>query len=91
MNQAADSYPDAKVYGIDLKSLGPAFIPSNLTFILDDLELDWILDEDADPYYIHAGEMTLAIKDWPRLLRQAFQSVHPAELLYLVRVPTLTT
>ena len=48
--------------------------PLNWSPIIDDLEEDWrLLDDKKYLDYVHARELTLAISDWPRLLRQTIE------------------
>jgi hypothetical protein len=68
-------YPDVKVWGFDFWTIQPLWIPNNVNFIIDDIELEWVLlDMDRGLSYLHAREMILAIRDWPYFLEQAFRS-----------------
>jgi hypothetical protein len=50
-------------------------VPPNLEFIVDDVEDEW--GYEHQPFdFIHARFLAGAIKDWPRLLKQAFESAH---------------
>ncbi|KAG6061489.1 hypothetical protein E4U33_006681 [Claviceps sp. LM78 group G4] len=42
-----DRYPSAKVRGIDIAPIQPEWVPSNVSFLVDDCELDWI-EKDVD-------------------------------------------
>jgi hypothetical protein len=46
-------------------------VPPNLEFFVDDLENDWTYVNKFD--FIYARMLTGAIKDWPRLISQAYQ------------------
>ncbi|KAJ6437961.1 cyclase/dehydrase family protein [Purpureocillium lavendulum] len=38
----ADQFPSASIVGNDLSPIQPAFVPPNVTFVVDDVELDWV-------------------------------------------------
>lgn len=44
-------------------------VPPNVRFEVDDVEADWTYHQKFD--YIHCRFMGIAIKDWPRLVRQS--------------------
>lgn len=46
-------------------------VPPNVSFEVDNIELDWIYTSDFD--YIHGRYLAGAIKDWPRLIQQAYK------------------
>ena len=72
----ADAHEEAQIIGNDLSPIQPGWVPPNVKFLLDDIEADWGYEED--PFdYIHACLMIGAIKDWPKLLRQAFACAKP--------------
>jgi SAM-dependent methyltransferase len=48
----ADSHPSAQVIGTDLSPIQPSFIPPNCSFIVENVEDDWIFREPFD--YIHS-------------------------------------
>jgi hypothetical protein len=62
-------------------------VPPNVTFEVDDIEEAWRFSSSFD--YIHGRYLAGAIKDWPRLMRQAYEYVLSAKfsaisfLLYL--------
>ena len=68
----ADEYPSAEVMGIDLSPIQPAWIPPNLRFIVDDAESEWSHGPNKFDY-VHARHVSMAIKNWPRLLEQAYE------------------
>jgi hypothetical protein len=67
----ADEHPSASVLGVDLSPIQPQHVPVNCSFRVDNAEEDWILEEKYD--FIHLRAMILAIKNWPRLIQQAFR------------------
>lgn len=73
--QMGDKYPSATIIGNDLSPIQPSWVPNNVKFIVDDVELDWSQPSCYD--YIHLRYLAGSIKDWPRLMRQAFASLKP--------------
>jgi len=70
----ADEYPEAEVIGIDLSPIQPNWLPRNLRFIVDDVEADWLHKPNSIDY-IHIRHMTSSIRNWPKLLAQAYRCV----------------
>ena len=48
-----------------------ASVPPNAEFFVDDLENDWAFVTKFD--FIYARMLTGSIKNWPRLIAQAYQ------------------
>lgn len=70
----ADAHPESHVIGMDLSPIQPSWVPPNLEFVVDDVEDDWT----GQPFdYIHIRMLAGAIKDWSRLLSQAFEYLNP--------------
>lgn len=65
-----DLFPSANVLGIDLSPIQPDWVPANVHFVVDDAESDWIYPPDHFDY-IHTRHTVMAIKDWPKLYREA--------------------
>lgn len=65
-----DEYPEAEVTGIDLSPIQPGYVPPNVSFIVDDAEAEWLYPENSIDY-IHLRHMAPAIKNWPKLLKEA--------------------
>ncbi|KAK0654566.1 S-adenosyl-L-methionine-dependent methyltransferase [Cercophora samala] len=75
-----EEYPGAKeIIGNDLSPIQPSWVPPNVQFIVDDVELDWVhAGVGVKPYdYIHCRYMAGGIKDWPRLVKQMYDNVKP--------------
>jgi hypothetical protein len=53
----------------------PGRVPPNVTFEVDDIELDWCFSRPFD--YIHCRNLAGSIKDWPRLMKRAFKITKP--------------
>ncbi|KAJ0299712.1 hypothetical protein COL5a_005073 [Colletotrichum fioriniae] len=74
--QFGDEHPEAEVIvGNDLSPIQPQWVPPNVKFIIDDVELDWAEPEQYD--YIHCRYMAGSIKDWPRLVNQIYKNLKP--------------
>ncbi|OHF02013.1 hypothetical protein CORC01_02592 [Colletotrichum orchidophilum] len=74
--QFGDEHPEAEVIvGNDLSPIQPQWVPPNVKFIIDDVELDWAEPEQYD--YIHCRYMAGSIKDWPRLVHQIYENLKP--------------
>jgi hypothetical protein len=46
-------------------------VPPNCSFLVDDVELDWLRQESFDFIFLRC--LSCSIRDWPRLLRQAYR------------------
>ncbi|KDB27304.1 hypothetical protein H109_00881 [Trichophyton interdigitale MR816] len=64
------------VIGNDLSPTQPSLVPPNLKFIVDDVEDEW--GYEGSPFdYIHGRFLIASIRDWPRLIKQAFTCTKP--------------
>ena len=72
----ADAHPDTEVIGTDISPIQPQWCPPNLTFEIDDTELDWTFERRTFDF-VHARYLLGSIQDWPRLFRQAYDSLRP--------------
>ncbi|KAK4041210.1 Phosphoethanolamine N-methyltransferase [Parachaetomium inaequale] len=70
-----DEHPETSVVGVDISPSQPSFVPLNVEFFVDDLELEWNYVTPFD--LIYARYLTGSIKDWPRFYRQAYQHLQP--------------
>lgn len=73
---AADLYPTATVTGCDLAPTQPTWTPPNCHFEIEDVEQDWLWRKSHFDF-IHGREFLLAIRDWPKLISQAFSHLKP--------------
>lgn len=78
----ADEYPSAEVLGIDIAPTQPSWVPPNCKFEIDDIELPWTFNKNSFDF-IHARDLLLSIKDWPRLVNQCYEHVKPGGYLEL--------
>ncbi|KAE8309786.1 hypothetical protein BDV41DRAFT_546865 [Aspergillus transmontanensis] len=56
---------------MDLSPIQPQFVPPNARFLVDDYEDDWIYQDQFD--FIHGRYLAGAVKDWRRLMTQAYK------------------
>ena len=68
----ADIFPSAEVIGTDLSAIQPTLVPPNCRFEIDDAEAEWTWPEESFDY-IHNRNFVCAIRDWPKLIRRAFE------------------
>jgi SAM-dependent methyltransferase len=78
----ADMYPSASVTGVDLAPTQPTWVPSNLQFEIEDVEEDWLYHKNSFDF-IFGRELLMAIRDWPRLIQQAYDHLKPGGYLEL--------
>ncbi|KAG4431839.1 hypothetical protein IFR05_012677 [Cadophora sp. M221] len=71
-----DEYPSASVLGIDLSPIQPVWVPPNVKFMVDDFESPWLHGRDRFDF-IHARHTSVAVKNMPKLLAQAYESMKP--------------
>jgi SAM-dependent methyltransferase len=85
----ADKHPSAQVIGIDLAPVQQTWVPPNCQFEIDDIENDWLFEMSSFDF-IFGRELLLSIKDWPRLIRQAYDHLKPGGYLELSMTHTRT-
>ncbi|KIW91499.1 uncharacterized protein Z519_07465 [Cladophialophora bantiana CBS 173.52] len=78
----ADRYPSAHVIGIDLAPVQQTWVPPNCQFEIDDIEDDWLFGMSSFDF-IFGRELLLSIRDWPRLIKQAYDHLKPGGYLEL--------
>ncbi|KAE9369972.1 TAM domain methyltransferase [Stipitochalara longipes BDJ] len=69
-----DAHKESHIIGIDLSPIQPTWVTPNVEFLVDDAEDEWI-GQKYD--YIHIRMLAGAIKDWPGLLRKAYNHLNP--------------
>ncbi|QUC16381.1 uncharacterized protein UV8b_00622 [Ustilaginoidea virens] len=83
-----DKLSHVEVVGIDISPIQPSFVPPNVSFVIDDLELEWA---DPHPYDFIFGRMLVgSIGDWPNFIRQSFENLKSGgwlELQDIVMLP----
>ena len=70
-----DKYPGATITGVDLSPTQAEWVPQNVWFEVDDIEEPWIYSKPFD--FIHGRWLAASIRDWPKLIRQCRQNLHP--------------
>lgn len=71
----AYKHPSAEIVGVDIAPVQPDWVPPNCTFEIDDVEDEWLYSSPFD--FIYGREFIMAIRDWPRLIGQAFKHLKP--------------
>lgn len=67
-----ETYPDATVIGTDLSPMQTHYLPSNVTFEVEDLEHEeWDLGGSFS--FIHVRNMLGSIRDWKDFLRKTYE------------------
>ncbi|KAG0136863.1 S-adenosyl-L-methionine-dependent methyltransferase [Tuber indicum] len=79
----AEQFPSAEVIATDLSPIQPNWVPPNLRFEIDDAQDDWTWGQETFDY-IHVRGLLGSIKDWDRLLLQAFRHLKPGGWLEAV-------
>jgi SAM-dependent methyltransferase len=78
----AQDHPSTEVVGVDLSPIQPPFVPPNCTFIVDNIEQEWVYDRQFD--FIHARTLVFGIRDWPKLINQAWNFTTPGGWIELL-------
>ncbi|KAF2743349.1 S-adenosyl-L-methionine-dependent methyltransferase [Sporormia fimetaria CBS 119925] len=73
----AEDNPQAEVLGTDLSPIQPSLVTPNLKFYIDDAEAEWVYPPHEHFDFIHIRGMAGAIKDWDRLIQQAYDNMVP--------------
>ncbi|ETN38241.1 uncharacterized protein HMPREF1541_06272 [Cyphellophora europaea CBS 101466] len=85
----ADQYASAKVLGLDIAPVQHMWVPGNCEFEILDIESEWLLG-DGTWDFIHGRELLYCIRDWPRLIAQAYAHLRPGAYLEVSgTLPTL--
>ncbi|KAF4634763.1 hypothetical protein G7Y89_g3338 [Cudoniella acicularis] len=71
-----DEYPSAEVLGIDLSPIQPSWVPPNVKFMVDDAESPWLHPPNTFDF-VHCRHMASSIKNWPKLLGEAYKKMQP--------------
>ncbi|KAJ4292848.1 hypothetical protein N0V88_005506 [Collariella sp. IMI 366227] len=72
----ADLHPNIEVIGTDLSPMQSCWVPSNLSFQLDDATRPWTFENESVDY-VHMRYLYGSIPDWDELFRQAYQVLKP--------------
>ncbi|KPM39190.1 hypothetical protein AK830_g7374 [Neonectria ditissima] len=80
-----DQYPSANVLGVDLSPIQPDWLPTNVRFMVDDVESPWLHPRNHFDY-VHSRHTVMAIKDWNRLFRRALEHIKPGGWMELQEI-----
>ncbi|KAK7409516.1 hypothetical protein QQX98_008300 [Neonectria punicea] len=72
----ADQFPSAHIIGTDISPTQPVWVPPNVSFQIDDAQLDWTFEAESFDF-IHIRSLHGAINDWPKLYRQLYRFLKP--------------
>lgn len=78
----AENHPSATVTGVDIAATMPEWVPPNVQFEIEDVEEDWLFAKDSFDF-IFGRELLMAIRDWPRMIKQAYDHLKPGGYLEL--------
>ncbi|KAK4121743.1 S-adenosyl-L-methionine-dependent methyltransferase [Parathielavia appendiculata] len=73
--EVGETFPSAKVTGVDLSPIQPLWIPPNVEFIVDDIEDEWVHANDYD--FAHFRFVNTLLKDNVAVLTRVFQNLKP--------------
>jgi hypothetical protein len=76
LSDFADQFPSAEVIGVDISPIQPGWVPPNLRFQIDDVQLPWTYPPSHFDF-IHIRNLHGGISDWPALYAQCFQHTRP--------------
>jgi trans-aconitate methyltransferase len=60
---------------MDLSSIQPSIVPSNVEFLVGDFTTSWDFDRKFD--YIHSRAITIGVQDWIKLVDEAWHNLEP--------------
>ncbi|KAI1764674.1 S-adenosyl-L-methionine-dependent methyltransferase [Hypoxylon sp. FL1150] len=73
--EVAEMFPSAQVVGCDLSPIQPNWLPSNVRFVIDDIEDAWAHGDDWD--FVHVRQVFPAIQHPTTVCRQSFSHLKP--------------
>ncbi|KAG6108217.1 hypothetical protein E4U13_006562 [Claviceps humidiphila] len=85
--EVRDRYPSATVRGIDIAPIQPKWVPANVSFLVDDCELDWT-ERDVD--LAHFRFTIVFMKKTSQVLGHAFESLRPGGWIELQELQPTT-
>ncbi|CCE35183.1 uncharacterized protein CPUR_02114 [Claviceps purpurea 20.1] len=78
-----DRFPNASVVGTDISPCQPHWVPSNVSFEIDDATLEWTWNTNHFDF-IHIRYITGGIQDWTALFKEAYRCCAPGGWLQSV-------
>ncbi|KAI1770304.1 S-adenosyl-L-methionine-dependent methyltransferase [Hypoxylon cercidicola] len=73
--EIAEMFPSAQVVGCDLSPIQPVWLPSNVSFIIDDIEDEWAHGGNWD--LVHSRQVFPTIRNARGVCRQSFSHLKP--------------
>ncbi|KAI1500022.1 S-adenosyl-L-methionine-dependent methyltransferase [Biscogniauxia marginata] len=84
--EMAARYPQVQFRGIDISPIQRTnAVPPNVKFTIDDIENPWDCPSGSIDF-IHGRSIAGGVRDWPGLLRQAYEKLKPGGLLELTEI-----
>lgn len=71
----AKAHPNSRVTGMDLSSIQPSTVPSNVAFVVGDFTAPWDIDHKFD--YVHSRAITIGVRDWGKLVDEVWRNLEP--------------
>jgi Methylase involved in ubiquinone/menaquinone biosynthesis len=71
-----DLYPNAEVIGTDITPMQPSWVPPNVSFQIDDANLEWTFSDNRFDF-VHLRFLVGCITDWDAFYREAFRCTKP--------------
>lgn len=72
--EMADEFPSAQVTGVDLSPIQPGWVPPNVQFVIDDVNLEWSAPNDSFDF-IHVRCLAGSLTKWPEFLKDCYEYV----------------
>ncbi|KXX80446.1 Trans-aconitate 2-methyltransferase [Madurella mycetomatis] len=75
--EMADKYPRGTHVGVDLNYIQPEYIPMNIRFLQQDIEVTW---QDLEPNswdLIHMRTLNGSIANWPKVYAEVYRHLKP--------------
>jgi hypothetical protein len=81
----AEQYPSAQVIGIDISFIQPCWVPSNLRFVIDDINSRAY--REVERYdMIHGRGLDGSVLDWPGLIGKCFEYVPILDFVHFLLI-----
>ncbi|KAK2015051.1 methyltransferase domain-containing protein [Colletotrichum eremochloae] len=73
--EMGDLFPNAEILGIDLSAIQPDWVPTNVKFVIDDIESEWVNNQTFD--FIFSRYMSGSLADWPTYVKRVYENLSP--------------
>lgn len=71
----AKAHPSSRLVSMDISSIQPSVVPSNVEFLVGDFTAPWKFDHKFD--YIHSRAITIGVRDWEQLIDEVWRNLEP--------------